>query len=143
MVRDILPPKIYSYGSVDRKSEIEKAFLEYGINNPCNYKFGDPSTIYYINKEGNIAMANPDSEIYYVISRSEDWVEIKPKEKKKYHKYLLTIKEGSQNCDGCEFHKKCTSELQDKCSFANLLTKLTNGTTFNGKTIEIEEIVDN
>jgi hypothetical protein len=134
--------KVYAHGDVGKGHEIEKMFEKIGVNNPFEYKFGDPWFIYYVNKNNEVALAEPESDVYYVITNSNDWVEMKPKQTKKSHKFLITVKEGSNSCNGCALLNKCNDTQKSKCQIAISLSKLTDYETLTGKVLEIKELDD-
>lgn len=134
------PPKVYAHGAICRGKEIENLFKQVGISNPLEYKFGDPSTIYFVNKKGEICIANYDSDLYYVIESSDDWQELKLKQPKKERKFLITVKEGSSSCDGCSILNKCTENQKAKCQIARGLKTLIGDNDFTGLALEVEEI---
>ena len=142
MAEEKLPPKVYTYGVIGRRKDIETAFAKYGVSNPCEYKFGDPGIIYFINKHNEIMTATPDSEIFYIITNSQDWKPIKLKRPKKKRKFLVSINEGSSSCNGCALHSKCNDDLKKKCDFAKILSELMECQSLSGKTLEVEEVLD-
>ena len=132
--------KVYTHGAVGRGKEVEKLFKKLGVKNPLDYKFGDPWLIYYVNQNNEIAFTEPGSDIYYVITTSNDWTEMKLKQPKKERKFLITVKEGSSSCDGCSIYGKCTDTQKAKCQIAASLSKLMDDNEFTGKVMDIEEL---
>lgn len=137
----ILPPKVYAHGAIGKSAEIAELFKQYGANNPYYYGFGDASAIYYIDKHNNIKYTTPDTDLYYIICNS-DWVELKPKHPKKTRKYLVTVKEGSPSCDGCEFGLKCSDEQHSRCEIGRKITELLSLPELAWKTAQVEDVTD-
>lgn len=136
------PLKVYIHGSIGRTKEIEELFNKLGIDNPLEYKFGDPWLIYYVDQNNKIAIAEPGTDLYYVITNSSDWTEMNLKPRKKTRKFLITVKEGSNICDQCDVKSKCTNAQKTKCQIAVLLSELTDYKELSGKVLEIEEVPD-
>ena len=134
------PPKVYIHGAVGRQKDIEKLFNQVGISNPLELKFGDPYTIYFVNQKGEISMTVHGTDLYYVIENSSDWVELKLKQPKKEHKFLITVKEGSSSCDGCAALNRCTEKQKAKCQIAKSLEILIDDSSFIGKNLDIVEL---
>ena len=134
------PLKVYIHGSIGRGHIIEQQFKKLGIENPLEYKFNDPWLIYYVNQNNEIAFTEPGSDLYYIITNSSDWTEMKMNPSKITHKFLITVKEGSGSCDGCHIGSKCTHKQKAKCQIASLLTELTEYDELTGKVLEIEEV---
>jgi hypothetical protein len=133
------PPKVYAYGSIGRSNDIKKMFEKVGAKNPLEYKFGNPGEIYFVNKNGEISIAKHDSELFYVIESSNDWVELKLRQPKKERKFVITIKEGSSSCNGCPIFNKCSEGQKAKCQIAKGLKTLI-GEDFTGKLLDIKEV---
>jgi hypothetical protein len=76
------PLKVYIHGSIGRGHDIEQLFKKMGVENPFEYKFGDPWVIYYVNQNNEIAFTEPGTDLYYVITNSSDWTEMKIKPSK-------------------------------------------------------------
>jgi len=136
------PLKVYIHGSIGRTKEIEELFNKLGIDNTLEYKFGDPWFIYFVDQNNRIAIAEPGTDLYYVITNSSDWTEMKLKPRKKSHKFLLTVKEGSNTCDRCDVKGKCNNTQKAKCQIAASLSELTDYKELSGKVLEIEEVPD-
>lgn len=134
--------KVYVRGTVGKKSEIEKMFKKLNIVNNMNYNFSSPGAIYYVNKDNEIRIAEPGSDLHYIISTSKEWVELKPKNNGKSHRFMITLIEGNNSCDGCQFLNKCSEKQKNKCLIANKMSELI-GTKFNGKGLEIERVEKN
>jgi hypothetical protein len=135
-------PKVYTHGSIGRSQDVEQMFKKLGIDNPLEYKFSDPWLIYYVNQNNEIAFTEPGTDLYYFITNSDDWTEMKLKSSKIAHKFLITVKEGSNSCDGCHIRGKCTNQQKAKCQLATSLSKLTDYKELTGKVLEIEEVQD-
>ena len=134
------PPKVYAHGAICRSKDIEKLFEKVGVKNPLEYKFGNPREIYYVNQKGQISIAEPDSDLYYVIETSDDWKELKLKQPKKERKFLITVKEGSSSCDGCAALNKCTESQKAKCQLVKHLNDIFQDKEMCGKCLEIVEV---
>ena len=134
------PLKVYIHGSIDRTKDIEDLFKKLGVDNPLEYKFGDPWMIYYVNQNNEIAFTEPGTDLYYVITNSNEWTEMKVKAPRKTRKFLITVKEGSSSCDGCHIKGKCTSNQKAKCQIATSLSELTEYKELSGKVLEIQEV---
>lgn len=134
------PIKVYIHGRVGREKDIEKLFESVGVKNTFNYKFGNPAEIYFVDKNGNISIAEPDSDLHYVIENSGDWRELKLKEPKKERKFIVTVREGSSSCDGCSVYNKCSDEQRSKCQLAKHLNDIFQGSEMTGKCLDIVEI---
>lgn len=136
------PLKVYIHGTIGRTQEIEQLFKKLGVENPLEYKFGDPWLIYYVNQNNEIAFTEPGTDLYYVITNSSDWTEMKLKQPKKTHKFLITIKDGSGSCDGCELLNKCSDTQKTRCQLASCISELTDYKELTGKVLEIKELTD-
>lgn len=136
------PLKVYIHGAISRTKDIEKLFEKLGVTNPMEYKFGNPLLIYYVNQNNEIAFTEPGTDLYYVITNSSDWIEMKLKQPKKTHKFLITIKDGSGSCDGCELLNKCSDTQKAKCQLASCISELTDYKELTGKVLEINELAD-
>lgn len=134
------PPKVYIHGAVCRGQDIERLFEKVGVRNPLEYKFGNPADIYFVNQKGEIAVAEYGSDLHYVIETSDDWHELKLKQPKKEHKFLITVKEGSSSCDGCAALNRCTEKQKAKCQIAKSLEMLIDDSNFSGKNLDIVEL---
>ena len=134
------PPKVYIHGAVCRGQEIEKLFEQVGVKNPLGYKFNNPAEIYFVDKKGQIAVAEPDSDLYFVIESSDDWKELKLKQPKKERKFLITVKEGSSSCDGCAALNRCTEKQKAKCQLVRHLNNLFEDKEMSGKNLDIVEL---
>lgn len=139
---DSKPAKVYSYGSITNRSDIANSFKTFGAKNPMEYKFGDPSSLYFIDRNNQVAIAHPDSDLFYVITTSNDWQKLELKKPKRIRKFLITIKEGSPSCNGCEFSKKCNDEYRNKCELGKQLQKLLNTPELAGKTLQLDDLTD-
>lgn len=135
------PPKVYIHGIIGRQHDIEALFSKLGVENPMEYKFGTPDMIYYVNKDNLIMTASIDSDLYYVITNSNDWKELKIRPPRKERNFIVTVMEGSNTCDGCEAYNKCTELQKSKCRFAKELNNLTNGNILSGKGLSIKEVL--
>lgn len=135
-------PKVYIHGAIGRQKDIENLFKTLNVNNPVDYKFGDPTVIYFINKHNNISIAEPGSELYDVIKNSSDWKELHLKTPKKEHKFLITLREGSSSCEGCEVKGRCNQKQQTKCQLAKCLNELNQDIELTGKVVNIVEVDD-
>lgn len=140
MMTDKTPAKVYAFGSIGRGSEISDLFRLHGAKNPMDYKFGDPYSIYFVDRNNQISMIQQDSDLFYVITNSSDWVRLEPKKSKHVRKFLITIKEGSSNCNGCEFGNNCTQTQKDKCELGKCLRQVIGCPDLSGKTINIEDL---
>ena len=134
------PLKVYIHGTIGRTQEIEQLFKKLGAENPLEYKFGDPWLIYYVNQNNEIAFTEPGTDLYYVITNSNDWTEMKLKAPRKTRKFLITVKEGFNTCDACDIKGKCTNRQKAKCQIAASLSELTEYKELTGKVLEIEEV---
>lgn len=132
-------PKVYTHGSIGQGEQISECFKKLGADNPIEYKFNDPWVLYYVDRNCQVAITEPGTDLYYAITTSGEWVEMKLKHPKKVHKYLVTLKEGTSSCDGCHAVGKCTDQQKTKCQIAALLSNLT-GNGLSGKVLEIEEV---
>lgn len=141
MTSQQLPPKVYVRGAIGKTKELLQALTEHGAKNLMNYRFGDPDSIYYINRNWEIKKIDSKDDLYYFITNS-DWTEIVPSKSKQIRKYILTIKEGSPSCDGCEYGRKCGVEMRDKCELGKWLAKVVNVPNLAGKTLNIEDVTD-
>ena len=65
------PLKVYIHGTIGRTQEIEQLFKKLGVENPLEYKFGDPWIIYYVNQNNEIAFTEPGTDLYYVITNQK------------------------------------------------------------------------
>ena len=133
-------PKVYIHGAIGRQREIDNLFKTLNANNPVEYKFNDPSFIYFINKENNISIAEKGSDLYDIIENSNEWKELKLKHPKKERKFIVTVRDGSNSCDGCEVYGKCTEQQKTKCQLARLLGSLMEGVEVSGKKLEVSEV---
>ena len=134
------PLKVYMHGYVGRDKDIEKVFKKLGVKNPMAYHFSDPATLYYVNQNNEIAITSKDTDIYYVITTSSDWTEMKLKEPKKTRRFVVTVREGSSSCDGCALVGKCTDIQKSKCELARQLNNILDGTELSGKVLEVIEV---
>lgn len=136
------PLKVYIHGTVSSPKDVERLFEKLGVANPMEYKFSDPWLIYYVNQNNEIAFTEPGTDLYYVITNSSDWTEMKLKQPKKTHKFIITIKDGSGSCDGCGLLNKCSDTQKTRCQLASCISELTDYKELTGKTLEIKELVD-
>jgi len=134
-------PKVYTHGAIGRSADIAELFKPYSPSNPYNYQFGDPSSIYYIDKHNVIKHVTPESDLYDIITNS-DWTELKIKQSKRTRKYIITVKEGSPSCDGCEFGLKCSNEQRLKCEAGKKIAELFNLPDLAWKTAQLEDVTD-
>ena len=134
------PLKVYAHGYVGRDKDVEQLFKKLGVKNPMAYHFNDPATLYYVNQNNEIAITTKDTDIYYVITTSSDWTEMKLKEPKKTHRFLITVREGSNSCDGCPVFGNCTNIQKSKCELAKYLNNIVGGIELSGKVLEVTEV---
>ena len=137
------PLKVYIHGTVSRPKDIERLFEKLGVANPLEYKFGDPWLIYYVNQNNEIAFTEPGTDLYYAITNSSDWTEMKLKQPKKERKFIVTVREGSSSCDGCSVYNKCSEEQKTKCQLAKYLNDILQGSEMSGKCLDIVELDNN
>jgi len=133
-------PKVYTHGVIGQGEQITKAFEKLGVDNPTHYKFNDPWVLYYADRNSHVAMVEPNTDLYYSIVSSNEWKELKIKQPKKTHSFLITVREGASSCEGCHAANKCSPEQKCKCQLAALLNELTKCNELTGKILEIKEI---
>lgn len=140
MATDTTNAKIYTHGAIGRGLEISDIFQMHGAKNPMAYKFGDPDAIYYINQLNNVEMALPGSDIYYILTNSDDWAEINLKHSKKVRKFHIMIKEGSSNCSECRLYSKKSDCDRSLCELAKSLQNIADCGELAGHTLYIEDL---
>lgn len=130
----------YIRGSIGRGREVIAELEKRGGRNVYDYGGnGDRATIYYINKDGFISTTTEDTEIGYLIVNS-GWKELKLKEPKKERVYIISVKEGNDNCKKCPILEKCEDGQEWKCELAALLK---TDKSLDGKTLTVVEMDPN
>ncbi len=126
--------KLYVRGSICQSSEIIRMFRKLGANNIMNYNCADPKCLYFINNKNEIDFFLEGSSGYHILINS-DWEEVKPRETKKTRKFLISVKEGTQDCDNCSIKNYCGDKHKATCeitkSISNFSSLELDGSTAN------------
>lgn len=134
--------KVYVRGSVCRHNELVGLLKQFGAKNCFGCRCGDPSSLYFINEQGEIDYALEGSKEYFILLNS-DWKELKLKEPRKTRYFLVTVKEGENDCSDCNLKDHCDDKLKSKCNLCNLLSSLSGCKNLDGSTAVVTDFTDN
>lgn len=133
------PEKVYAYGDVVLGKEVIAMLVKCGGTNTRHYQGHDPDSIYYIDRNGEIACAPRDSDVGYIIM-SSSWTRLEPKRRKKEHLFLIRVREGDPSCTTCHLNNGCSDDQATKCRIAGILSEFSDGIRFDGRSLTIEEV---